>query len=96
MEESAWRNSQLSIARFYGRVQFDGAEYIIVDKIGRDLFECTAAANKEGRTMAIEPGEPADLIWTKMQPHYKRLKRDRIIQLLEEGKSFEEIAQTKE
>lgn len=26
--EESWRNSQLSIARLYGRVNFDGHEYI--------------------------------------------------------------------
>ena len=55
------------------------------------LAECSALANKEGRDKAIEPGEPADLIWDGLQKDYKRLGRDTILRLLKEGKSFEEI-----
>ena len=84
-------NSQFSIARYYGALRISNYTYIIVDKFGRDLAECTALANKEGRDKAIEPGEPADLIWDGLQKDYKRLGRDTILRLLKEGKSFEEI-----
>ena len=96
MVEEYWMNTQLSVVRHYGHCQYNGARYIIVDKQGRDLWECSAIAEREGREMAIGPGEPADLIWDGLQPHYRRLGRDRIIALLREGKSFEEIAETKE
>ena len=59
MTEEFWANSQLSVARYYGGVTFEGREYIIVDKLGRDLWECSAIAAREGRRNAIEPGEPA-------------------------------------
>ena len=94
MVESYWRKTQLSIASRYGHIQFNGHRYIIVDKQGRDLWECSAAAEREGREMAIKPGEPADLIWDKLQSHYRRLGRDRIIALIKEGKTFDEIAAT--
>lgn len=95
MEEDYWINTYYSIARHFGQITINKEIYIVVDKLGRDLWECTEAAEREGREKAIEPGEPADLIWIGLQKHYKRLKRDRIIQLLQEGKTFEEIAQTK-
>lgn len=96
MTEEYWRNSHLSIARHYGSISFNGFTYIIVDKMGRDLFECSHIANKEGRSKAIEPGEPADLIWDKLQKDYKRLGRDTIMRLLEEGKGYDEIHKYKE
>lgn len=91
MTEEYWANSQLSIARYYGALRISNYNYIIVDKFGRDLAECSALANKEGRDKAIEPGEPADLIWDGLQKDYKRLGRDMILRLLKEGKSFKEI-----
>lgn len=92
MAEESWANSYLSVARHYGGVRFDGAEYIIVDKQGRDIWECSAIANREGRSKAIDPGEPADLIWRNLQPHYRTLGRDRILALLEDGAGFDTIA----
>ena len=53
MTDEFWANSQLSIARYYGEIILDGRKYIIVDKLGRDLFECSAIADKEGREKAI-------------------------------------------
>lgn len=91
MTEEYWANSYFSVARYSGVVQIKNAQYVIVNKEGKDLWECTAEANKYGRKKAIEAGEPADLIWIDLQPHYKRLGRDRIIQLIKEGKTFEEI-----
>ena len=82
MTEEFWRNSQLSIAKYYGGCRYDGHEYIIVDKLGRDLFECSAIAKKEGREMAIEPGEPADLIRKDFQAIYKKLGREKFIETI--------------
>lgn len=82
MTEEFWANSQLSIARYYGGIRYDGHEYIIVDKLGRDLFECSAIAKKEGRQKAIEPGEPADLIRKDFKPLYKKIGRDKFIEML--------------
>lgn len=91
MPEDYWANSMLSVARYYGRIKFQGCEYWIVDKKGRDIFECSAIAEKEGREKAIEPGEPADLCRKDFIPVYRALGRDRVVQLLKEGKGKEEI-----
>ena len=80
MTKEFWANSQLSIAR--GRINFNGHEYWILDKKGRDLFECSAIADKDGRTKAIEPGEPADLVRQDFLKVYRELGRDRFLQIL--------------
>lgn len=68
--EEAWMGSQLSVARYYGWITYDGQKYIIVNKEGRDLFECSAIAKKEGRGKGHRTGRtgrpypkgfPADL-----------------------------------
>lgn len=91
MTEEYWANSQLSVARYYGGMTFNGRKYIIVDKLGRDLWECSKIAEKEGRDEAIEAGEPADLILATLQKAYKKLGRERIIALIKEGKNEREI-----
>ena len=91
MTEEFWSNSQLSIARYYGEITFNGRKYIIVDKHGRDIYECSAIADKEGREKAIEPGEPADLILSTLRFAYRKLGRDRIISLIKDGKTEDEI-----
>ena len=91
MTEEFWANSQLSIARYYGEITFNGRKYIIVDKHGRDIYECSAIADKEGREKAIEPGEPADLILSTLRFAYRKLGRDRIIELIKDGKTDDEI-----
>ena len=91
MTEEFWANSQLSVARYFGGITFAGREYIIVDKLGRDLFECSDIADKEGREKAIEPGEPADLVLSTLQMAYRKLGRERIIALIKEGKTEVEI-----
>lgn len=91
MTEEFWANSQLSIARYYGEITFNGRKYIIVDKSGRDIYECSAIAEREGMDKAIEPGEPADLILSTLRFAYRKLGRDRIIALIKEGKTEAEI-----
>lgn len=91
MTEEFWANSHLSVARYFGGITFEGRQYIIVDKLGRDLFECSAIADKECREKAIEPGEPADLILSTLRFAYRKLGRDRIIELIKQGKTEEEI-----
>ena len=91
MTEEFWANSQLSIARYYGEIIFNGSKYIIVDKYGRDIYECSAIAKREGRDKAIEPGEPADLILSTLRFAYRKLGRDRIIALIKDGKTEAEI-----
>ena len=83
--------SQLSLARHYGKINFNGREYWIVNKDGIDIFVLSIMAEKEGRDKAIEPGEPCDLVLRDLIPAYHKLGRDKIIKLIEEGKTEDEI-----
>lgn len=89
--EECWRNSPLSVVRHTGMCRIGEQEYVIVDKLGRDIFECSAMAAREGRDKAIAPGEPADLIDVRLQKAYRKLGREGMIKLLEEGRTLEEI-----
>lgn len=91
MTEEFWANSPLSVARHYGGIKFQGREYIICDKTGRDIFQLSAIAHRQGKEKAIEPGEPADLCLKSLLPAYRKLGRDRIIALIREGKTEKEI-----
>ena len=82
MTEEFWINSQLSIARFYGRVKFGGHEYYIVDKHGRDLWEASVAADRAGSDKAIPAGESADLVRRDFIPYYRKLGRDKFLEVL--------------
>lgn len=84
MTEEYWANSQLSIARYYGRISFCGHEYYIVDKQGRDIWECTQEAYREGREMAIPAGEPRDLVRMDFVPYYRKLGRERFLAVLKD------------
>lgn len=85
MTEEYWANSPFSIARYCGCIKISGIEYIIVNKEGKDLFECSIEADKQGREKAIEPGEPADLIRSDFKQFYRKLGRDKFIAVLEEN-----------
>lgn len=91
MTEEYWANSQLSIARYYGGINFNGKRYLIVNKEGKDVWQCTEEAEKAGRNKAIEPGEPADLCIVSLVPSYRKLGRDRILELIKQGKTVKEI-----
>lgn len=91
MTEEFWANSQFSIARYYGAIKLQGREYIICDKTGRDLFQLSAIAERQGKQKAIDPGEPADLVLKSLLPAYRKLGRDRIIELIKDGKTEKEI-----
>lgn len=80
--ENVWANCQFSLARHTGKIRVDGHEYIIVDKRGHDIFECSLEAEKAGREKAIEPGEPADLCRTDFVQFYRKLGRDRFLAFL--------------
>ena len=82
MAEEFWANSQLSIARFFGQISFNGHTFWILDKFGHDLWECTRIAYEEGKEMAIEAGEPADLVRDDFRKVYRGLGRDRFIEIL--------------
>ncbi len=91
MTEEYWANTYFSVARYTGEIVFNNTHYIIVDKFGRDIFECSRIADKEGRDKAIEPGEPCDLCRVDLVPAYRALGRVRIIELLKQGKEADEI-----
>ena len=88
MEEEFWRNSQFSIAKYYGEIDVKiGGEkirYVIVNKEGKDIFECSLEAEKAGRDKAIEPGEPADLVDKRYVPAYRLMGRKAFIEMIEE------------
>ena len=91
MTEEYWANSQFSIARYYGGITFCGRDYIIVNKEGKDVFECSRIAEKEGRAKAIEPGEPCDLVLKRLQKVYRKLGRDTFLEKVESGMSEKEL-----
>lgn len=96
MSESFWANSQLSIARYTGRIKLDGFEYVIVNKDGKDIFQCSIEAEKAGREKAIEPGEPADLVRTDILPIYRKLGRDGFLKFCEANPNCWTLKQVKE
>lgn len=95
MTEEYWANSQFSVARYTGAIKLDGNRYVIVDKTGRDIFELSALAEKEGRQKAIEPGEPCDLIREDFIPLYKKHGRDKFIEVLKAHPELESPKQMK-
>lgn len=82
MTEDYWSSNHFSIVRYTGGVQAFGQSYLIVDKFGRDVYECSEIAEKEGRTKAIEPGEPCDLVDVRYIPVYRKLGRDEFMKWL--------------
>lgn len=93
MTEEFWANSQFSIARYYGRIKINSNEYIIVNKDGKDIFECSYEAEKAGREKAIEPGEPCDLVLKQLVPVYRWLGRDEFLKRINEGVKASELLQ---
>ena len=96
LTESYWANSHLSIARYYGRIRFNGNEYVIVDKRGHDIFECSIEAEKAGRAKAIEPGEPADLCRTDFVPIYRKLGRDKFFEFIKAHPYIQTVKEARE
>lgn len=96
MTEEYWANSQFSIARYYGSINVDGHRYIIVDKKGRDVYEASAAAKREGRDKAIPPGDPADLIRSDFQSLYKKLGRETFLRTVRDHPEIENPKQMRE
>lgn len=91
MTEEYWAETQFSIVRHYGQIKAFGQEYIIVNKEGKDIFECSAEAEKEGREKAIAPGEPCDLVDRRYVPVYRKIGRDRFIEWVKEGLLLDEM-----
>lgn len=84
MTEEYWAHSHLSIARHYGGIRIGAQEYKIVDKHGITLAELSDPRSghfvREGK--AIPPGEPADLVRVDWIPIYKKLGREKTIELV--------------
>lgn len=84
MTEEYWANSQFSVVRYTGSMKWNGVAYIICNKEGKDIFQCSIEAEKAGREKAIEPGEPCDLIDQRYLPVYRKLGREKFIELIKE------------
>ena len=88
MAEGYWANTQFSIARHYGQIEYNGKMYIIVNKQGLTIFELSDPKSKHyvgDDNMAIPPGEPCDLVMAEWIPIYKALGRDEFVELLSKG-----------
>lgn len=92
MTEEYWANSYLSVVRYYGGINVNGDEYKIVNKDGITLEELSDPRSKHyvGDGMAIPPGDPADLVRKDWIPIYKKLGRDRAIELVKNGTTLKE------
>ena len=87
MAEDFWANSQFSIARHYGQIDLNGKLYIIVNKQGLTIFELSNPESKHyvgDDNMARPPGEPCDLVRVEWVPIYKKLGRDKFIELIQQ------------
>lgn len=92
MTEEYWKNSQFSVARFWGGMVLDGKHYSIVNKEGitvRELSDPKSPHYVEGDKVIL-PGEPCDLIQDDWIPVYKSLGRDKTIELVKRNISLEE------
>ncbi|WP_418988106.1 hypothetical protein [Bacteroides heparinolyticus] len=69
--ENVWRNSQLSLAKYSGSIKYNGHVFTIVNKNGRSVFK-----------VGIPPGEPADLVRSDFIPYYKKLGREKFMEVL--------------
>lgn len=96
MAEEFWANTQLSIVRHFGCVNFNGHQYVIVNKDGLDIFVCSHIAEKEGREKAIEPGEPCDLCRMDFVPIYLDLGRDRFLEFIKAHPQLNSVKEAKE
>ena len=84
MTEEYWANTQLSPVRHFGSIVYNNCRYVIVNKEGKDIFECSEEADRTGRKYAIEPGEPCDLCHEDFVKTYRRLGRERFLAVLKE------------
>lgn len=85
MAEEFWKDSPLSTAKYYGGARLDGNLYVIVNKEGKTLFECSVGAYKQNWVEAIPAGEPADLCLMQLVPVYRWLGREELMKRLING-----------
>ena len=82
MEEGYWASTSLSVVRHTGSIRINGEVYVIVNKEGKDIFECSLEADKAGREKAIEAGEPCDLVDRRYIPVYRKMGREAFIKMI--------------
>lgn len=87
MTEENWKNSQLSPAGRYGGITRGDTQYVVVDETGMTLFELSALQEKDGRKWLIPPGKPADLVDEEFVPFYKKLGREKFIEILKQNRT---------
>lgn len=94
MAEEYWRISQLSVAKFYGGINFNGFEYSIVNKAGITVFELSNPNSKHyvPGDKVIQPGEPCDLVRKDFIPFYAALGGDAFISVLKANQDADEKA----
>ena len=85
MTEENWKNSQFSTAGRYGGIHWGGKRYLVVDETGMTLFELSALQEKDGREWLIPPGKPADLVVEEFVPFYKKLGREKFMEILRQN-----------
>lgn len=88
MAEEYWKESQLSIASHFGRIRFNGHNYIIVNKEGIDVLTLSCMPEYKDKKKVIEPGEPCDLLLESFQPIYKELGREAFIRMLNDNRNL--------
>ena len=90
MTEVYWKNSQFSVAQYYGGMVFNGSHYSIVNKEGIPVVELSDPGSPHyvKGDMVIQPGEPCDLILDEWIPVYNRLGRERTIELRKNNTSL--------
>jgi hypothetical protein len=64
-----WSNGHLSLARYYGSVKINGKVYTLVDKNGK-------------KVLGVAESEPHDLIDERFIPLYKKLGREKFLQVI--------------
>ena len=92
MTEEYWKNSQFSVARYYGGMVLNGSHYSIVNKEGitvRELSDPTSP-HYVMDDKVIQPGDPCDMILDDWIPVYKALGRDKTIELVKNNIHLEE------
>lgn len=82
IEEGYWMNSQLSVARFYGGIKFNGEEYVIVppknDLLLKDWVPVYKKLGRERTIGLIKNGTSLDVAkeMLKMRDNVEQLKLD--------------------
>lgn len=92
MTEEYWKNSQFSVAQYYGGMVFNGKHYSIVNKEGITVIELSDPDSPYyvPGDKVIQPGEPCDLIMDEWIPVYKALGREKTIELVKSNTTLKE------